>query len=95
MQIVFKTKNRYCLEIAKKNIEDMEKKFKNVLDFSHTPLDIHDESRGIIVNLFGYADAQVIIGGVDGSYIKIMYLQQGETKFYDIDLSKLQRIISL
>ena len=95
MQIIFKTKNTFCESKAQRIVDDMSKKFSGVLDFHSWWVDNKDHSRGMIVTINGYIDAQVIIGQVDGSYIHIWWMKNGVNQFYDIDLSILTRIVQL
>lgn len=95
MQIILKTKNQYCLATAEKMVKDMERKFSGVLDFHSWWIDSKDHTRGMIVTINGYIDAQVLIGGVDGSYIHIWWMKDGVNQFYDIGLFILTRIVQL
>ena len=95
MQIVIKTKNQFNQLKAERMLNDMEKKFGNVLNYHSMWIDSKDHSRGIIVTISGYIDAQVIIGQADGSYIHMWWMQDGVNQFYDIDLSMLTRIVEL
>lgn len=73
----------------------MNKKFSGVLDFHSWWVDSKDHSRGMIVTINGYVDAQVIIGQDDGTYIHMWYMKDEKNQFYDIDLSILTRIVQL
>lgn len=95
MQIVLKTKNQFNQLKAERMLNDMEKKFGNVLNYHSMWIDSKDHSRGIIVTISGYIDAQVIIGQTDGSYIHMWWMKDGVNQFYDIDLSMLTRIVEL
>ena len=95
MQIVFKTKNSFCESKAQRIVADMNRKFRGVLDFHVWWADNKNHSRGMIVTINGYIEAQVIIDGVDGSYIHIWWIKDGVNQFYDIDLSILTRIVQL
>lgn len=95
LQVVLKTKNQRCLEIANETISKMSRAFKHYIKMTCNPLSPDDSTRGTLVSIDGLVDAQVIIGGIDGSYIHMWWMEQGVNKFFDLDLSKLQRIISL
>ena len=95
LQVVFKTKNTYCLEKARRTIASMSRAFGKTINMTHNPLSPDDSTRGILVSINGLIDAQVIIGGVDGSYIHMWWMENGENKFFQLDLAELQRIISL
>ena len=95
LQVVLKTKNQYCLKNAEQAISQMTKVFKKSIKMTNHPLSEDDSTRGILVSIDGLIDAQVIIGGVDGSYINMWWMENGENKFFQLNLSLLQRIISL
>ena len=95
LQVVFKTKNTYCLEKARRTIASMSRAFGKTINMTHNPLSPDDSTRGILVSINGLIDAQVIIGGVNGSYIHMWWMENGENKFFQLDLAELQRIISL
>ena len=95
MLFILKTKNEYQRKSAERLIADMNKKLNGVLDYHAHQVDSKDESKGMIITINGYVDAQVIIGGPDGSYIHIWYMKDGVNQFFDIDLSKVTRIVQL
>lgn len=95
LQVVLKTKNDFCLKRAEELIDKMRKSFKNELTCTASFIARDDSKRGYLVTIDGLGDAQVIIGSGDGSYIHTWWLSGGQMKFFDIELSYLQRIISL
>ena len=95
MQIVFKTKNDYCREKAVKCITALKRKASGCLQISTTPVDPNEITRGLLVTIDGLLNSVVLIGGVDGSYIQMMWMKDGQCVYADIDLSLITRIISL
>lgn len=95
MQIVFKTKNSYCRENAERCINTLQNRAGKCLKITPVFVDPKDESRGILVTIDGIVNSVVLIGGVDGSYIQIMWIMDGQYKYANIYLSLLTRIISL